>query len=85
MLSDPEAGWGYEKDRYGNQCMFYGDRAHIIAHTKNEQTAVERVHSRLKGFAKLDNLKVEGLTKIRLNGLLAMLVIQAKAVSSISH
>lgn len=176
MLSDPEAGWGYEKDRYGNQRKFYGYRAHIIAdaryelpislvvtaaniadsvvapdllrrtkskvrslHPKhiigdpgydskaiheeiialgaapiiklnprgqgvgsvrvgrsyrlyagvpldpkrwqehyNKRTAVERVNSRLKEFAKLDNLKVRGLAKIRLHCLLAVLVTQAQ-------
>ncbi|MDY6957653.1 MAG: transposase [Halobacteriota archaeon] len=31
MLSDPEAGWGYEKDRYGNKRKYYGYKAHIIA------------------------------------------------------
>lgn len=182
MISDPEAGWGYEKDRYGNKRKFYGYRAHIIAdatykeyelpislvvtpanvadsivapdllrqtksrirslHPKhvigdpgydskavheeivalraapiiklnprgqgvgsvatgrgyrlyprvpldpkrwqkhyNKRTAVERVNSRLKEFAKLDNLKVRGLAKIQLHGFLAMLVIQAKALS----
>ena len=33
VLSDPEAGWGYEKDRYGNQRKFYGYRAHLIVDT----------------------------------------------------
>ena len=41
---------------------------------------MEWVNSRLKESAKLDNLKVRGLAKIRLHGLLAMLVIQAKAL-----
>jgi len=42
------------------------------------------VNSRLKQYAKLDNLKVRGLAKIRLHGLLAMLVVlvQAKAVAT---
>ena len=46
----------------------------------NKRTTVERVNSRLKEFAKLDNLKARGLAKIRLHGLLAMLVIQAKVL-----
>lgn len=36
VLSDPEAGWGYEKDRYGNKRKFYGYRAHIVADAKYE-------------------------------------------------
>ncbi|MCL0057599.1 transposase [Dehalococcoidales bacterium] len=182
MLSDPEAGWGYEKDKYGNQRKFYGYRAHIIADVKyelpinlaitpanvadsvvastmlrqtkskarglrpkriigdpgydsaeihetivalgaapiiklnprkrgvgavpegrsyrlypgvpldpkawqkhyNKRTAVERVNSRLKEFAKLDNLKVRGLAKIQLHGLLAMLMLQAKALATVA-
>ena len=45
---------------------------------------MERVNSRLKEFAKLDNLKVRRLAKIRLHGVLAMLVLQAKAIARIS-
>lgn len=48
----------------------------------NKRTAVERVNSRLKEFAKLDNLKVRGLAKIQLHALIAMLVVQAKAIAN---
>lgn len=50
----------------------------------NQRTAVERVNSRLKEFTKLDNLKVRGLVKIRLHGLVAMLVVQAKTIVAIN-
>jgi len=50
----------------------------------NKRTAVERVNSRLKEFAKLDNLKVRGLAKIQLHGLLGMMAVQAKAVASLA-
>lgn len=49
----------------------------------NKRTAVERVNSKLKEFAKLDNLKVRGMAKIRLHGLLAVFVVQAKAVTTL--
>ncbi len=41
---------------------------------------MERLNSRLKEFAKLDNLKVRGLAKIQLHGTLAMLVIQTRVL-----
>ena len=50
----------------------------------NKQTIAERVNSKLKEFAKRDNLKIRELSKIRLHGLLAMLVIQAKAIADFS-
>ncbi len=47
----------------------------------NKRTAVERVNSRLKEFAKLDNLKVRGLAKIQLHSTIAVLVIQTARLS----
>lgn len=47
----------------------------------NKRTAVERVNSRLKEFAKLDNLKLRGLVKICLHSFLAIVAIQPKTIT----
>jgi transposase len=48
----------------------------------NKRTAVERLNARLKGFRKLNDVRVRGRFKVRVHAMLAVIVCQAMALAT---
>ena len=47
----------------------------------SKRTSVERINARLKGFYKLDSLRVRGRMKVRLHAFMSVLALQARALA----
>jgi len=48
----------------------------------NRRTSVERVFSRLKGYRKLNYIRVRGIRKVLIHCLMALIVFQAQALAT---
>ncbi len=48
----------------------------------NKRTAVERLNGRLKGFRKLNDVRVRGRFKVRIHAMMSVIVCQAQALAS---
>ena len=51
-------------------------------HVYNMRTSVERLNGRLKGFRKLDSVRVRGRFKVRIHAMLSIIVCQANALAT---
>ena len=48
----------------------------------NRRTAIERLNGRLKGFRKLDSVRVRGRFKVRVHAMMSVIVCQAQALAT---